>query len=150
MTPICLNCFPVLGLSTLSGGIGASIVLAGDPRQLPAVTKSTFATKMGFSTSFMERLFTKPLYRHDPLTGQYNQNYITQLVKNYRSHSAILHIPNVLFYHNTLEAAAPHQITDWFIGSKLLPSENFPIIFKNVEGFCKRSRTDFRYTQFTS
>lgn len=141
---VCLH----LGLSTASGGITASIVLAGDPKQLPAVTKSTIAAKMGFSTSFMERLFTKPLYQRHPLTGRFNPKYITQLVKNYRSHPDILHIPNVLFYHDTLEAAAPNETTDWFIRSKLLPSENFPIIFKHVEGSCKRSGQDFRYAFF--
>lgn len=55
----------------------------------------------------MERLFEKRLYKRDPLTDQYNQKYITQLVKNYRSHPAILAIPNLLFYDNKLEAKAP-------------------------------------------
>lgn len=137
--------FFCLGLSTVSNGIASSIVLAGDPKQLPAVTKSTFATKMGFSTSFMERLFTKPLYQRHPITRQYNQQFITQLVKNYRSHSAILHISNVLFYDNKLEVAAPIDCCDWFLQSKLLPAENFPIILKNVQGSCKRSQADFRY-----
>lgn len=129
----------------MSNGITSCIVLAGDPKQLPAVTKSTFATKMGFSTSIMERLFTKRLYQRHPITGQYNQKYITQLIKNYRSHAAILNIPNALFYENKLQAAAPIEITDWFIQSKLLPSGNFPIILENVQGYCKRSQADFRY-----
>lgn len=36
--------------------------------------------------------------------------------------------------------------TDWFIGSKILqnPKKNFPIIFKSVNGFCKRSENDVR------
>lgn len=146
MVRLFLSSFISSGLSTVSSGIRASIVLAGDPKQLPAVTKSTFAMKMGFSTSFMERLFTKPLYRRHPSTEQYNQKFITQLVKNYRSHSAILHISNMLFYEQKLEAAAPIENIDWFIQSKLLPSENFPIILKNVQGYCKRSQSDFRYT----
>lgn len=80
--------------------------MAGDPKQLDAVTKSDYATKFGYNTSLMERLYGKPLYKRNPTTGNYNQMYITQLVKNYRSHSAILHIPNVLFYENKLEAMA--------------------------------------------
>lgn len=134
-----------LGLCTSFNGITSSIVLAGDPKQLPAVTKSTFATKMGFSTSFMERLFTKPLYQRHPQTGKFNQTFITQLVQNYRSHAAILHIPNMLFYDNKLEAAAPDDAIDWFIQSKLLPNKNIPIILHNVRGHCKRSQADFRY-----
>lgn len=101
--------------------------------------------KMGFSTSLMERLFAKPLYQRHPSTGQYNQVYITQLVRNYRSHAAILHISNALFYENKLKATAHADVTDWFIQSKLLPSRNFPIILKNVLGYCKRSPSDFRY-----
>lgn len=96
-----------LGLCTSSGRINSSIVLAGDPKQLDAVTRSKNAIKLGFKTSFMEHLFNRPLYQRNPETGNYNPKYITQLVKNYRSHSAILHIPNMLFYENKLEAKAP-------------------------------------------
>lgn len=81
-------------------------MLAGDPKQLDAVTKSNYAIQLGFKTSFMERLFDKRLYKRDAATDRYNPKYITQLVKNYRSHPAILHIPNLLFYDNKLEAKA--------------------------------------------
>lgn len=80
--------------------------MAGDPKQLDAVTKSKNAIKLGFKTSYMEQLFEKPLYKRDPITAKYNPKYITQLVKNYRSHPAILSIPNALFYDNKLEAKA--------------------------------------------
>lgn len=81
-------------------------MLAGDPKQLDAVTKSDYAIQLGFKTSFMERLFEKQLYKRDAVTDQYNPKYISQLVKNYRSHPAILAIPNQLFYDNKLEAKA--------------------------------------------
>lgn len=98
----------MLGLCTSSYGIiHSSVVLAGDPKQLDAVTKSDYAVKLGFKTSFMEHLFEKPLYSRHPYTHKYNHKYITQLVKNYRSHPAILSIPNKLFYDNKLEAKAP-------------------------------------------
>lgn len=97
----------LLGLCTSAGEIKSSIVLAGDPKQLDAVTKSGYAGKLGFKTSFMEHLFEKRLYKRNPVTGEFNQKYITQLVKNYRSHPAILNIPNELFYDNKLEAKAP-------------------------------------------
>lgn len=144
--------------------IHSSIVLAGDPKQLDAVTKSRYAIKLGFKMSFMEHLFNRRLYQRDPETGDFNQKYITQLVKNYRSHSVILHIPNDLFYENKLQVEASSGLlisnmfnvrnmknknlftenTDWFIDSKLLPSQKFPIIFKSVQGFCKKSTEDFR------
>lgn len=91
--------------------IHANIVLIGDPKQLDAVTKSNWSIEMGFKTSLFERLFNLPLYQRDTSTGQYNQKYITQLLRNYRSHRFILKIPNELFYENTLQAmASPGKI----------------------------------------
>lgn len=84
-------------------------MLAGDPKQLDAVTKSGYAAKLGYKTSFMEQLFERQLYKRNPATGHFNKTYITQLVKNYRSHPAILHIPNILFYDNKLQASAPQS-----------------------------------------
>lgn len=80
--------------------------MIGDPKQLDAVTKSKWSIEMGFKTSLFERLFNLPLYKRDACTGQFNQQYITQLIRNYRSHRAILKIPNELFYENTLQAMA--------------------------------------------
>lgn len=94
------------GLCTSLGQMESSVVLAGDPKQLDAVTKSDYAIQMGFQTSFMERLFEKSLYKRNSVTDQYNSKYITQLVKNYRSHPAILAIPNQLFYDNKLKPTA--------------------------------------------
>lgn len=55
----------------------------------------------------MEHLLEKKLYKRDITTGRLNQNYITQLVKNYRCHPAILRKPSELFYDGVLKAAAP-------------------------------------------
>lgn len=96
-----------IGLCTAPYKINSSIILAGDPKQLDAVTKSTFAADLGFKISLMEQLFKKRRYMRDPTTGEYDARYITQLVKNYRSHSAILEIPNRLYYENKLVAMAP-------------------------------------------
>lgn len=95
-----------IGLCTEFGKMHSSVVLAGDPKQLDAVTKSDYARQLGFNTSLMERLFEKQLYKRDSTTQQFNPKYITQLVKNYRSHPAILSIPNQLFYDNKLQAKA--------------------------------------------
>lgn len=94
------------GLCSSQNQITSSLVLAGDPKQLDAVTRSRCATKLGFNVSFMEQLLKRPLYKRNSKTGEYNHNYITQLVKNYRSHSAILHAANTLFYENKLQVSA--------------------------------------------
>lgn len=64
------------------------------------------AIALGFKTSLMEHLFNRRLYQRDPITGKYNTKFITQLVKNYRSHSAILHTSSKLFYEGSLQAKA--------------------------------------------
>lgn len=88
----------------MEGKVHSCIVLAGDPMQLSAVTKSDYAKRLGFNTSLMDQLFKKPLYQPNPKTKQYNSKYITQLINNYRSHKDILKIPNELFYDNKLIA----------------------------------------------
>lgn len=95
-----------IGLCTQSRKILANIVVAGDPYQLDAVTKSEHAIKLGFRTSFMEHLCDRELYKCDPVTKKFCKTYITQLIRNYRSHESILKIPNELFYNGTLLAKA--------------------------------------------
>lgn len=93
-----------IGLCTgFDGKVWSSIVSAGDPMQLEAVTKSKHAKQLGFSTSLMEQLFKCQLYKRNPLTNTYNPRFITQLLKNYRSHPDILKVPNELFYENRLK-----------------------------------------------
>lgn len=155
----------------------SSIILAGDPKQLDAVTKSANAAELGLKTSFMEHLANMPRYKKHEKFG-YDSRYITQLVKNYRSHAAILRFPNTMFYGSSLQALAPPgivqltvncfeigrfisnwhylnfnwipyfcfvEITDWYKNSNLLPSKQFPIIFKSVNGRCQSSYQDTRY-----
>lgn len=99
-----------VGLCTVPNEVKSSIVLAGDTKQLDAVTKSVHAQQLNFNISFMENLLEKNLYKRDTTTGKFNQNYITQLVKNYRCHPAILRKPSDLFYDGVLEAAAPESV----------------------------------------
>lgn len=163
--------YPIqIGLCSIRNDIRSKIILAGDYKQLDAICKSNTAAKLGFKISFMERLINRPLYQRHPATNTYNPKYITQLVQNYRSHKGILDCPNDLFYDGTLIAKAPKSIskkfkfnaseflfsflsfklisdeTHWFIGSDILinPDENFPIIFKAVNGTCKQSENNIR------
>lgn len=84
----------------------ALIIIAGDPKQLDAVTKSDQAIELGFRTSFLEHLCERELYKRDPDTKMFRDEYITQLIRNYRSHEVILKIPNEQFYDSTLLAKA--------------------------------------------
>lgn len=36
------------------------------------------------------------------------------------------------------------EVTDWFIDSELLPSKDFPLIFRSVQGACERGDIDGR------
>lgn len=72
--------------------------------------------------------------------GKYNPNYITKLVKNYRSHEKLLYVSNKQFYSGELEicGGADTQIAlNW---SKL-PNKTFPMIFQEVLGKEERSLT---------
>lgn len=46
------------------------------------------------------------LYMKDPRTKSYNPVYVTKLANNYRSHPAILRIPNELYYDGELKVCA--------------------------------------------
>lgn len=134
---------PIAGLCTTAGKVHANIILSGDPKQLDAVTKSEWASELGFGISWLEQLFKFPLYHRDALTGKFNSKYITQLVKNYRNHPAILHVPNQLFYEGVLEAKVSPDIADLNIDIPEL-NANIPIIFKSVQGNCVKPEYDTR------
>ncbi|CAK1583468.1 unnamed protein product [Parnassius mnemosyne] len=89
---------PITNLLSPSG----FLVLAGDPMQLGPVCISKEANTRGLGTSLMERLrVTYETFYND------NPNYVTMLVKNFRSDPDILAIPNELFYNKNLQPLAP-------------------------------------------
>lgn len=81
--------------------------MAGDPNQLDAVNKSTYASKLGFKTSLMEHLINEQCYGRNPHTSEFDPRYIVQLTENYRNHPIILEIADELFYGGVLKAKAP-------------------------------------------
>lgn len=81
-------------------------MLAGDPKQLDAVTLSPYAANMGMKESLLEFYFKLPCYGKDTISGKFDPKLIMQLTKNYRSHKSILDIPNELFYNGSLESMA--------------------------------------------
>lgn len=57
---------------------------------------------------------------------------VTKLVKNYRSHSALLALPSRLFYHRELEVCADPKVVTSLLGWEKLPRKGFPLIFHGV------------------
>ncbi|NXH91041.1 SDE3 helicase, partial [Edolisoma coerulescens] len=114
---------------------GGQLVLAGDPKQLGPVLTSPLAIQHGLGTSLLERLMLhNPLYKKS--SGGYNPQFITKLLWNYRSHEAILRIPNELFYDNELKVYKSDglDIRNLYCTWEELPKKGFPIIFHGVCG----------------
>ncbi|XP_035676776.1 putative helicase MOV-10 [Branchiostoma floridae] len=127
---------PVSGL--LSPELGGQLVLAGDPKQLGPVLRSPVAIEHGLAMSLLERLMTQcPLYQRGE-DGQYDSRVLTKLVRNYRSHPAILEKPNSMFYDGELEVHADQLVREAFCQWEELPKKNFPVIFHGVEGVDER------------
>lgn len=106
-----------------------TVVLAGDHCQLGPSIHSALAAKMGLKVSLQERLATlEPYKSHDP-------RVITQLVRNYRAHPALLAVPSMLFYENSLQAHADRPYVDSLTQWSLLPNKKqFPLVFVGVQG----------------
>ncbi|KAF6293265.1 Mov10 RISC complex RNA helicase [Rhinolophus ferrumequinum] len=112
---------------------GGQLVLAGDPRQLGPVLRSPLTQKHGLGYSMLERLLTyNTLYKKGP--NGYNPQFITKLLRNYRSHPTILDIPNRLYYEGELQACADVIDRERFCRWEGLPRQGFPIIFHGVMG----------------
>ncbi|NXA75521.1 SDE3 helicase, partial [Thryothorus ludovicianus] len=114
---------------------GGQLVLAGDPKQLGPVLTSPLAIQHGLGTSLLERLMLhNPLYKKS--SEGYDPQFITKLLWNYRSHEAILRIPNELFYDNELKVCRSNDldIQNLYCTWEELPKKGFPIIFHGVCG----------------
>ncbi|NXR46798.1 SDE3 helicase, partial [Hippolais icterina] len=114
---------------------GGQLVLAGDPKQLGPVLTSPLAIQHGLGTSLLERLMLhNPLYKKS--SGGYDPQFITKLLCNYRSHEAILRIPNELFYDNELKVCRSNgpDVRNLYCTWEELPKKGFPIIFHGVCG----------------
>ena len=99
-------------------------VMAGDQHQLSPRTYSKTTT---LHISLFERLSTRPLYASHPLVRGKAQRKkkdlplmthwppLVTLIRNYRSHTAILAVPSSLFYKNTLipEATDCDSLLPW-------------------------------------
>ncbi|KAF5376028.1 hypothetical protein D9615_007749 [Tricholomella constricta] len=100
------------------------IVLCGDPQQLGPIVTAEKARTGELDISLLERLFERPLYadhaharsRRDVYRSPVEALKFTpfkHLVKNYRSHPAILMPPSAIFYDDSLEPCAANGRIAW-------------------------------------
>ncbi|KAI3469598.1 hypothetical protein Pfo_026261 [Paulownia fortunei] len=108
------------------------VVLAGDPMQLGPVVFSGDAESYGLGTSYLERLFDCELY------GSGNENFMTKLVRNYRTHEAILRLPSELFYDGELIPCKEENTSFSTSLEDLLPDKEFPLLFLGIQGCDER------------
>ncbi|KAJ6469382.1 P-loop containing nucleoside triphosphate hydrolase protein [Mycena sanguinolenta] len=107
-----------------------NVVLSGDPKQLGPIIRSAIARELGFETSYIERLMQREIY--DDKKG-YGKS-VVKLIKNFRSHNAILKFPNERFYKGELQQCGDSRVINAYINSPLLPKKTFPIIFHAISG----------------
>ncbi|KAI0316091.1 P-loop containing nucleoside triphosphate hydrolase protein [Amylostereum chailletii] len=110
--------------------LNTNVVLAGDPKQLGPIIRSSVASALTLDISYMERLMDQEIYDEKKGHGV----TIVKLIKNYRSHNAILTFPNARFYEGELETCGDARVIDSCLGSPILPSSRFPIVFHAMSG----------------
>lgn len=64
----------------------------------------------------------------------YDERIITKLLKNYRSHPAILKLPNEMFYDGELQVWADEVMRESLCDWEKLPRPGFPVMFHGVTG----------------
>jgi helicase MOV-10 len=109
------------------------LILAGDPRQLGPVVTSDLCERFGLDLSYMERLTKADVYSRGE-NGEYPEDLLTKLIRNYRSHPTILKLPNQMFYDNELLVCGDVLSTFSLARWEHLPQTGFPVIFHAVNG----------------
>lgn len=82
------------------------LIISGDHKQLGPILKSKRAEELGLGLSLMDRLLARDCYRVDVDTGVYDRTIQTRLIRNYRSHPAIVNLYSGLYYNHSLESYA--------------------------------------------
>uniref|UniRef100_A0A672QYN5 RNA helicase n=1 Tax=Sinocyclocheilus grahami TaxID=75366 RepID=A0A672QYN5_SINGR len=126
----------IIGIAGLLDPEKGQLVLAGDPKQLGPVLRSPLAQLHGLGQSLLERLMKQnALYQksQDGHSG-FDTRFVTKLLRNYRSHPAILTIPNELFYENELQVFANQMEREAFCHWEHVPKKGFPVVFHGVMG----------------
>lgn len=135
LEPECL--IPVVGLMSpwdpTKEGVGGHLILAGDPKQLGPVIRSRLAQHYNLDVSLLERLMDCEPYQRTT-NGHYSPLMLTKLLKNFRSHRAIIEVPNRLFYDSELQVCGNELITNCMSEWEELPCRGCPLIFHGVRG----------------
>uniref|UniRef100_A0A8D0DC94 RNA helicase n=1 Tax=Sander lucioperca TaxID=283035 RepID=A0A8D0DC94_SANLU len=125
----------VIAIAGLLSAENGQLVLAGDPKQLGPILRSPYALQYGLGLSLLERLMRhNTLYQKSTDSGHFDTRFVTKLLRNYRSHAAILKIPNELFYENELQVFADQWEREIYCNWEHLPKKGFPLIFHGVMG----------------
>ncbi|GFP84059.1 probable RNA helicase sde3 [Phtheirospermum japonicum] len=111
------------------------VILAGDPMQLGPVVFSRDAEQSGLGTSYLQRLFECKLYGKG---NESDENLMTKLVRNYRTHEAILRLPSELFYDGELMPCKEENASFLESWEDILPNKEFPLIFMGIQGCDER------------
>ncbi|KAH6909397.1 RNA helicase [Coprinopsis sp. MPI-PUGE-AT-0042] len=118
-----------ISIKTMSDSL-TNIILSGDPKQLGPIIRSPIARILGLENSYLQRLMESEAYAVDP-----HNTIVVKLVKNFRSHPAILRFPNERFYAGDLQPCAPAATINAFLNSPFLPrNPKFPVVFHAVSG----------------
>lgn len=135
LEPECL--IPVVGLMSSWNpkrkGTGGHLILAGDPLQLGPVVCNHWCRNHGLGMSLLERLMKLPPYQRQA-DGCYNPRMLSKLIRNFRSHTDILNIPNERFYDGELQACADTRVADCMLQWEGLPCKGCPLLFHAVSG----------------
>lgn len=113
------------------------LVMAGDEHQLNPRTSSSSTP---LQRSLFARLFARPVYADHPLARSSTRPItpsmlpvlrpaFTNLIRNYRSHPAILAVPSSLFYADTLIPCADPASTTRLSLWPGFPRQNWPVLY---------------------
>jgi len=129
-------------------GPETGVVLAGDPKQLGAITRNPLVQQLGLAQSLQEHLMeTRVVYsmQHAAATaaaaaaaeaagGGMNGNgggreggpgrCLIMLNKNYRSHQAIIEVPSRMFYDRALEQHGDETLINSCLSWEMLPGSS--------------------------
>ena len=70
----------------------------------------------------------------DGTSNAYDSRVVVKLVRNYRSHPDILHLPNNMFYNGELVPCADQLVRESLCKWSELPVKGYPLIFHSVVG----------------
>ncbi|KAJ7452153.1 P-loop containing nucleoside triphosphate hydrolase protein [Mycena galericulata] len=118
-----------LSFGSIRPSVTPQLVLCGDPNQLGPIVTSDAARDAELDVSLLQRLFDRPVYASHSKDGPAfkfgNFRPFANLVKNYRSHPAILMPPSAIFYDDSLVPCAVNGVIAW----SGLPNPRLPLLF---------------------